>query len=121
MKRKIILIIIAVIVVLSIPFWDQLFFLSLMIFDYLRTSETCPPPAISGEVIRSYSVTTDQGEMHPGDEYIEMVGDTTWGRTAGLLFAGKDGATFVVKYATNDPVQGRSYSTCRVFSPIESP
>lgn len=120
MKRKIIFIIIAIIVLLTIPFSDHIFFLSWMTLDYLRTTESCPPPAIFGATIKPFTLITNKGKMYPGDEYVEMVGDSTWGRTAGLIFAGKNGATFIVVYAVDDPIKGKSQSMCRVFSPVES-
>ncbi len=55
--------------------------------------------------------------MFPGDEY-EMFGEGDWFGMVTLLWAGKNGATFVATYEVNNPTQGYSRQNCRWYTPV---
>lgn len=124
----------------KIVFWVVAFTICVFLFPrfynlvtytlaYSQTETICigyaptPPTGLGEEVpwspseVRPYTVITDRGYMYPGDEY-DVPGEGSWYGMITLLFAGKDGATFLVFYPINDPIKGYSRVTCRWFVPV---
>jgi hypothetical protein len=124
-KRILIFFTILVLIVLLGP---RLFVLSMAVWEYYDTEIICtgmdptPPPGLGEQVpigvyeVLPYIVLTGRGYMYPGDEY--EVGGEVWYGMATLLFAGNDGATFVVTYRQIDSVKGYSRSNCKWFIPV---
>jgi hypothetical protein len=127
MKKKIfVLIAILALIGLLSP---RLIILSLATWDYYHTDVVClgqePMPPIGLEFpvsldiyeVKPYSVLTRRGYIFPGNEYIRQRGDVLF-EVADLLWAGSDGAVFLISYTINDPVKGNSSQMCRWFAPV---
>jgi hypothetical protein len=67
--------------------------------------------------VKPYTVITSEGRWYPGD-YNDQAGEGIWHGNITLLFAGKNGATFVVFYPVNDRVAGFSESSCLWYVPV---
>jgi hypothetical protein len=116
MKKRILLLVIALaLTVLLIP---RLFVLSLAVWEYKNTNENCPPsgsiPHLPLYEVKPYIVMTGKGYMFPGDEY-DVPGEGTWYGMATLLWAGIDGATFLVEYPSPG---GNVVLSCRWYKPV---
>lgn len=127
MKKKILIFLATFMLV--VLFSPRLFILSWATWEYFNTNVVClghspTPPAGLGEKVpvdilevKPYSVLTLRGYIYPGDEY-EMSGDAYWFGMTHLIWAGRDGAIFLVTYESDDPVKGYSRPTCRWFAPV---
>lgn len=127
MKKKIFLLLI--VLALTVLFGPRLFILSIATWEYYKTNDIClgqypiPPAELAEPVpiyiyeVKPYTVITDRGHMYPGDEY-ETRGEADWLGMATLLWAGKNGAVFVVTYDIEDPKLGYSRPLCRWFVPV---
>lgn len=116
--------IIVVVLILIIVLGPRLYIHFMATWDYYHTDVVClgkdptPPVEIGEQVplllyeVKPYVVITDYGPMYPGDEY-NVLGET-WSGIATLLWAGTDGADFVVKFKSIDHPE----YTCRWFIPI---
>jgi hypothetical protein len=128
MKKKKIFFLAAILVLIAL-LSPRLIILSWASWKYYHTDTIChgkiptPPTGLEDQVpldiyeIRPYSVLTRRGYIFPGDEY-EMSGEAFWFGMAHLLWAGRDGAVFLITYEVNDPVIGYSRPTCRWFAPV---
>jgi hypothetical protein len=122
-KKTFLLIVLFMLIVLLSP---RIILLSLAAWDYYRTDITCtgrvPTPPRGFQVpldiyeIKPFSILTRRGYIFPGDEY--RIWSESWFGMANLLWAGKDGATFLITFTVNDTVDGNSRSTCRWFAPL---
>ena len=113
----------------ALLFGPRLFILSIATREYYMTNDIClgrhpvPPTELAEPVpiyiyeVKPYAVMTDRGHMYPGDEY-ETWGEVDWFGMATLLWAGRDGAVFVVTYDIEDPELGYSRPSCRWFVPV---
>ena len=120
MKNKVVLFAILALIILLSP---RLFILTWAAWDYYHTDIVCtgrdptPPTGLGEQVplslyeVKPYSVLTDVGYTYPGDEII--VNGEGWSGAADLLWAGKDGAVFLVTLRSS----GHSQITCRWFTP----
>jgi hypothetical protein len=124
MKKKLFMVFIILAFAFFCVFGLRIYGLVYSTWDYFHTDVVCSgqsptPPKGIGEPapfpifeIKPFSVITNYGNMYPGDEY-NIGGDDSSG-VATLLWPGKDGATFLVKYKS----YGYRRYTCRWFIPI---
>lgn len=128
MKKKKIFLLMAIFAIVASQS-IRLIILSLATWDYYHTDEIClgqePIPSTGKNFpvyvdiyeIKSYSVLTSRGYIFPGDEYVFQYGDVLYD-TMVLLWAGSDGAVFLLNYTIYDPVKGYSTQMCRWFAPV---
>jgi len=126
-KKKIVFWVI--VIAIGVLLFPRLYILATSAWIYHQTETICvgrdpTPPMGRGEQfpvplyeVRPYTVITSRGYMYPGDEY-DVPGEGSWYGMITLLFAGKDGATFLVFYPINDPIKGYLRVTCRWFVPV---
>ncbi len=124
MKKKQSMVLIVLVIAFLCVFGLRLYSLGGATWDYFHTDVICSgkdptPPAGLGEQaplllyeVKPYTVITDLGNMYPGDEY--NIAGESWSGVATLLWAGKDGANFTVKFKS----YGYPKYTCKWFIPI---
>lgn len=121
-RKKIFVVLIAL--ALAVLFGRRLIIFSMGTWEYYHTDLVClgrdptPPEDLGDQFpfplyeVGSYTVITDRGHMYSGDEY-SVWGDS-WSGSVTLLWAGRDGATFVVAFHTHNYEE----ATCRWFTPL---
>lgn len=129
MLKKIFLLV-AVVTFIAL-FGLRLLILSFGIWDYSHTDISCSEAhlpigqaQLEGRLpltmvvfeVKPFAVLTDRGYMYPGDEY-EALGEAVWYGMATLISVGKEGATFLVMYPVDDPINGYSRQNCKAFIP----
>jgi len=126
MKKIVAIITATVLVVILVP---RIVVVTEGVWDFLHTNKLCygrdptPPDEYANQIpfplykVTPYSVVTDRGFMFPGDEY-EVTGEGDWIGMVTLLWAGKDGAYFLVDFDIDDPINDYSRSTCKWYTPI---
>ena len=116
-----------IILVVGILLFPRLYVLTLSAWDYFQTEEYCtdgkrPRTPAGDEVllriwiheVKPYTVITSKGRIYPGEEY-DMYGEGAWYGYVTLLFAGKDGASFLVTYPNREE---KTRHDCRWYVPI---
>lgn len=126
MKKKIVLFITILFILLFLP---RIIILTISLVKYIQTERICvglkpayptekdelvPIPIYS---VNPFVVTTNEGIMFIGDNY-EVYGDGIWYGRVVLLWAGPNGASFLVTYNIPNLKDIKQRPMCRWFLPL---